>query len=273
MEQANCLNCGAVVTAAQNFCYNCGQKTDISRITFRSLLHDFLLVFAHADRGILNLVKGLTINPGKTVVEYIQGKRKKYFNPFGFLGLCIAFMVFMNNWIKPYNDLPSVDPQVMARIPDENLRQLYVLSIERNVRAQKFVNNNLNIASVLVAPYFALMLWLFFKKRGRNIAEITVTYILFTGFANVLSTTLISPWMAYYRNSFAHDVLLYSSIFLQTLYFVWGLNVFFGYKSVTGYMKVLGALFIIGLIGFIVVLITLFFYLYQGESFKVLKYL
>jgi hypothetical protein len=135
-------------------------------------------------------------------------------------------MVFLNNWIKPYNDLPTPDPHVMARIPDEELRQLYLVSIERNVRAQKFVNKNLNIASVLVAPYFAIMLWLFFKRRNRNIAEITVTYILFTGFANVLSTILISPWMSYYRNSFTNGVLTYVNMFLQTLYFAWGLIFF-----------------------------------------------
>jgi Protein of unknown function (DUF3667) len=154
MEQATCLNCGAVLTPGQNYCYNCGQRQThhaflsgiFSRIFYRP---------SHAGRGILNLVKGLTINPGRTAVEYIQGKRKKYFNPFAFLGLCIAFMVFLNNWIKLYNDLPTPDPQVMARIPDEKLRQLYLVSIERNVRAQKFVSKNLNIASVLVAPYFA----------------------------------------------------------------------------------------------------------------------
>ena len=273
MEQTTCLNCGSVLTPRQNYCYNCGQRTDASRITFRHLFRDFLQAFAHADKGILNLVKGLTVNPGRTAVEYVQGKRKKYFNPFAFLGLCIAFMVFLNNWIKPYNDLPTPDPQVMARIPDEELRQLYLVSIERNVRAQKFVNKNLNIASVLVAPYFAVMLWLFFKRRNRNIAEITVTYILFTGFANVLSTILVSPWMSYYRNSFANGILTYGNMFLQTLYFSWGLNIFFGYKSVTGYMKVFGALFLIGLIGFIILFIVFFFYIYRGDSFRVLKYL
>ena len=273
MELATCLNCGVSLRPNQRFCYNCGQRTNTSRVTFRHLFHDFLQTFAHADRGLLNLIKGLAINPGRTAVEYIEGKRKKYFNPFAFLGLCIAFMVFMNNWIKPYNDLPSPDPAVLARIPDENLRQLYLVSIERNVRVQKFVNKNLNIASVLVAPYFAFMLWLFFKRRKRNIAELTITYILFTGFANVLSTILVSPWMSYYRNSFTNDVLIYCNIFLQTLYFSWGIKTLLGYNTASGYFKVFGALFLIGLIGFIILLIGFFFYIYRGESFQVLKYL
>jgi len=55
-------------------------------------------------------------------------------------------------------------------------------------------------------------------------------------------------------------------IFLQTIYFVWVLNVFFGYKSIAGYMKVPGALFIIGLIEFIILLVALFFYI-PGRKF------
>ncbi|MBK5273063.1 MAG: DUF3667 domain-containing protein [Bacteroidia bacterium] len=273
MEQSNCLNCGEAIDPQQKFCRNCGQKTDISRITFRSLFRDFLLVFAHTDKGIFNMAKGLTINPGKTVVEYAAGKRKKYLNPFAFLGLCIGLMLFLNNWLKPYNDLPLADPEVLARIADEKMRQLYLLTIERNVRVQKFVNSNLSLASVIVAPYFAFMLWLFFKRSNRNVAEITVTYVLLTGFANVLSTIIVGPFMSYYRNQHPHDFILYGSILLQTLYFSWALNVFFGYKSIAGYFKVFGALFLIGLIGFVLLLIGFFFYIYRGESFHVLKYL
>jgi len=273
MKPPNCLNCGTELLPKQKFCSNCGQKADTSRITFKSLFYDFLQVFAHADRGIFNLAKGLLINPGKTAVEYVDGRRKNYFNPFSFMGLCIALMLFLNIWIKPYNDLPTPDPAVLARITDESTRQLYLLTIERNVRVQNFVNSNLSLTSIFIAPYFAFMLWLFFKSRKRNVAEITVVYILFTGFANVLSTIIAGPLMGYYRNQPPHDYILYGSVLLQTLYFSWGLKELFGYKTTGGYFKVFGALFLIGLIGFIFVLIAFFFYVYRGESFHVLKYL
>jgi len=75
MKPPNCLNCGAELLPKQKFCSNCGQKADTSRITFKSLFYDFLQVFAHADKGIYNLAKGLLLNPGKTAVEYVEGKR------------------------------------------------------------------------------------------------------------------------------------------------------------------------------------------------------
>src|SRR5450631_2514049 len=98
MQEANCLNCGAALQAHQKYCYNCGQRSDTNRITFPHLLRDFFQTISHADKGLINLFKGLAIHPGKVAAEYADGKRKMYFNPFGFLAICIAFMTLLNNW-------------------------------------------------------------------------------------------------------------------------------------------------------------------------------
>jgi hypothetical protein len=274
MQPANCLNCGAALQAHQKYCPECGQKTGIPRITMRQLLRDFLQTITHAEKGLLKLIRGLAINPGRTAVEYVEGKRKTYFNPFGFLALCIAFMLFMNNWIKPYGDLPVADPEVLARMPDEYIRHQYLLSMERTARVQDFLNKNMNIVSVLVTPYFAFFLWLFFRKRKRNMAEINIAYLLFTGFSNAVSSVLFAPWLAMHSNtSTAYYFIFWGSVLLQTLYFIWGLNTFFNYRSASGFIKILAVLFLIGFIGFILFFIGLFIYVYRGETFKVLRYL
>ena len=197
------------------------------------LLRDFFQYFTHAEKGVINLFKGLAIRPGKVAAEYVEGKRKTYFNPFTFLALCIAFMAFLNSRIKPYNDLSVPDPKIMARMPDERLKNLYVLTVKRNSGVQEVANRNLNLLSVAVTPYFAFFLWLFFRRRKRNMAEISVAYILFTGFANVLTTILISPWLAMTRNTGAYYPIFYGSMLLQTFYFAWGIKeTFFNYTSV-----------------------------------------
>jgi Protein of unknown function (DUF3667) len=274
MLPADCLNCGAALQSHQKYCPLCGQKANIPRITMRQLLRDFLQTITHADKGLLKLIKGLAINPGKTASEYVEGRRKTYFSPFGFLAVCIAFMLFMNKWIKPYGDLPVADAEVLARMPDEYIRHQYLLSMERMARVQDFSNKNMNIVSILVTPYFAFFLWLFFRHRGRNMGEITITYLLFTGFSNAVSSVLFAPWMAMHRNtSVTYYFIFWGSMLLQTMYFAWGLKVFFNYKTTSGYMKVLGALLLIGFIGFILLFIGLFIYVYRGETFKVLQYL
>jgi hypothetical protein len=271
MQELKCLNCGEPLLPEQKFCPSCGQQTNIPRITNLHLLQEFIRSFAKGDKGVLRLLKGLATNPGKTAAEYVQGRRKTYFNPFAFLALCIALMVFVNKWTKPYVDLHSPDPTILARIPDESMKQAYVLSVERLGKINDFGNKNLNLLSVIVAPYFAFFLWLFFRRRNRNFAEITVAYILFTGFGNLLFTILVSPWLASVHHTSAYNPILYSSMVLETMYYAWGLKTFLGYRTAGGYIKVLAALGLIGLIGFILLLIVLFFYVYHDTG--ILNYL
>jgi len=272
MQEENCLNCGVKLSPGQKFCYNCGQKLNLGKITIKQLFLDFLRIASHAEQGLINLARGLAVDPGKVAIEYVEGKRKKYFNPFTFLAVCITIMVLLNGWMKPYSGLPVPDPNVEAFMPDQHTRELYILTVHRMANMQRIGNHNLNLFTVLVAPYFAFSLWLFFKRRGRTVAEITVAYILFTGFGNLISTIFFSPFLAIFRDTRAYYPILTLSLTTQTLYYSWGLKKFFGYKTTAGYFKVLGALALIGLVGFVIVIIALFIYVYHG-AFSVFPYL
>src|SRR5688572_12447402 len=243
MRTANCLNCGDSFQPGEKYCSQCGQLTRTDRITNKHLVRDFFSFIIKADRGIIRLLIGLSIYPGKTAAEYIEGKRKKYFNPFGFLALCIAFMLFLSNWINPYIDLTAPNPKMLGLINDDEIRYKYLLMLERLSWAEGFVNKNLNLISILITPYFAVFLWLFFRRRGRNMAEIFVAYIFFTGFVNVLSALIVYPLLALSKtNILAYNIILNTNLLLQTVYFAWGFKGFFGYASAGGFWKVLGAL-------------------------------
>ena len=271
MQQGNCLNCDAELIPNQNYCSNCGQKADIPRITFSYLSKEFLLAFAHTDKGLINLIKRLAVDPGGVATDYAEGRRKRYFNPFGFLTLCIALSFPIYNLVKPTQDLPQPEFENLQRIPAE----LQLLALDAKDRAQEvqhFFNKYINLISVFVAPYFAFMLWLFFRKRKRNVAEITLAYILFIGFGNILSVVIFYPLMAIFNSPASFSVLLWISLFVQIAYDAWGMKIFFQYKTAGGYIKVLSALLLIGFIGFIIILFFLFFYVYHG-SFDLLYYL
>src|SRR5688572_23003403 len=273
MHRTSCLNCSRALFPNQHYCPHCGQKTDTKRITFRQLTADFLQFILHAERGLWRLLKGLIVRPGQTAIEYVEGKRKRYFNPFAFLALSLAAMVLIHSFIKPYEAIQEPDPFVEIRMPNERVRELYRTTVHKIASIQKFGNANLNTLSVLVSPYFAFFLWLFFKRRGRNVAEITVVYILYTAISNLLASIIISPILAGLKDSGAYWPVFYLSLFLQTCHIVWGLNTFFNYRTTNGYFKILGALFLIGVIGFIILMGSLFVYVYHGKYMEVLKYL
>ena len=263
--QPNCLNCGSELMDRQKYCHACGQKTNTPRITFRYLSNEFLSVFAHADKGLFNLIKRLAVNPGQVAIDYAEGRRKRYFNPFGFLAICIALSFPIYNLIKPVQDLPQPAFENLQGIPDE----LLVMALNAKDRAQAvqhFFNKNINLISVFVAPYFAFMLWLFFRRRNRNIAEITLAYTLFIGFGNIISVLIFYPLMAIFNDPASFSVLLWISMFVQIGYDAWGMKTFFQYKTGAGYLKVLSALLLIGFIGLVILFIFLFYYVYHGSS-------
>jgi hypothetical protein len=272
MQSPDCLNCGGAITVSQKFCPKCGQQTGLPRLTMRQLSRDFLQKLLHAEQGLLKLFRGLLLRPGPTAVEYVEGKRKTYFNPFGFLAICITLMVLYNKWIKPYGDLPVPDPDILANMPDEEYKRLYTLSVDRIARVQDFANRNLNLISVLVTPYFSFSLWLFYRNRNRNMAEITVAYLLYTGFTNVVSSLLFSPLLAMVRNTPMYYYLFCTSLLLQTFYFAWGFKVFFGYRTTRNYFKVLLVLWLIGFIGLILLIASYFIYAYHG-AYNIFPYL
>src|SRR5689334_17205611 len=88
-----CKNCEGSFEG--KFCSNCGQKADIHRITLKHLFHELFHAITHADKGILLLAKDLLTRPGYVAREYLDGKRKKYFNPLSFMVITAAVSAFV----------------------------------------------------------------------------------------------------------------------------------------------------------------------------------
>ena len=80
----HCLNCNAALTPGQAYCSVCGQKADTHRLSLHDIGHAAIHVFTHTDHSVLGLVRDLAYKPGRVARDYVDGKRRKYFNPFTF---------------------------------------------------------------------------------------------------------------------------------------------------------------------------------------------
>ncbi|MBI5857190.1 MAG: DUF3667 domain-containing protein [Sphingobacteriales bacterium] len=273
MQDPSCKNCGDILTLSQRFCPHCGQKTGIPRITTRSLVKEFFQTIFHAEKGIINLLRGLALHPGTVISEYVGGKRKKYFNPFTFFGLCVAFMVLINSWVKPESQTPGIRTEVINRLPDERMKNTYISTVKKDSQIQGFLSRNMNFSTLITAPFFALFLWLFFRQRGKNYAEITVAYILLTAFATVLYSIIIMPWHFLFKGNLTANVILFAGLILESIYYAWGLKTFFGYNTFAGYRNILLVLWLAGITGFILLLGVYYVYVYGGGRSVVIQYL
>lgn len=125
-----CLNCGAFVE--KNYCPACGQENSESRQSFHHLFTHFVFDLFHYDNAFWRTIKYLFTSPAKLSVEYMDGKRKSYVNPFS-LYIFISFIAFF---------IPSVLPDASrSEIPKEKIA-INVDSIEI-VKANKELNNGI----------------------------------------------------------------------------------------------------------------------------------
>lgn len=78
-KEGACLNCGAEVQG--NYCSNCGQKMQPTKLPLRLFLEDVVETLFTIDNRFFRTLGDLFFKPGKVTKEYIDGKRAKYLPP------------------------------------------------------------------------------------------------------------------------------------------------------------------------------------------------
>ncbi len=89
-----CLNCSQPIGSSDNFCSNCGQVNDEQPLSIVHFFTEFFAGFFSFDSRFFNTFIPLLFKPGKVSKEYIEGKRKRYVNPFQ-LYLHITILYFL----------------------------------------------------------------------------------------------------------------------------------------------------------------------------------
>jgi hypothetical protein len=85
-----CANCDANLARGQEYCAVCGQKDISERLTLHEIARDLIHAVFHVDRSVLSLLRMLLLRPGTVALDYVRGKRKRYFGPFAFLLVVVA---------------------------------------------------------------------------------------------------------------------------------------------------------------------------------------
>ncbi len=121
LKGLECLNCEMPLKGDENFCASCGQKNDVRKLRVSHFFTEFLAGFISYDSTLWRTLKPLLFSPGEVSLEYIQGKRKRYVNPFRFyflmsiiyflmIGLSSKYGV-LNTSFEQRNGRSSIDVQ------------------------------------------------------------------------------------------------------------------------------------------------------------------
>ena len=170
----------------------------------------------HADKGIFGFVPKLLTSPGLIALDYVQGRRKKYFNPFQYLILVVGFSVFLITKLKYLEQSatmmnPSKLPPRVALIQHEIL---------------EFMNHYFNLVIFLLIPIFAIMSFLFFKKKGFNYAENVVLQCCIQAQQNTISLVTLL-FVAVFRNPHFLQAIVVFSVIVVCITSAFGYKQFF----------------------------------------------
>jgi hypothetical protein len=153
----NCQNCSSDIDSKYKFCPNCGQKMDIHRLNFHFIWHEIVHAFIHADKSIFNLTKQMATQPGVVVKNYVEGKRKRYFNPFSYFLISAGIMALLTS-------------------------AFHILEVPNVGKAPDFMTTHFNKLIFLSIPFLSFFTWLFFRKSGYNYWENFIFHIFLGGF-------------------------------------------------------------------------------------------
>jgi len=143
-----CLNCEHPLDYSDKYCPDCGQLNSTKKLSFDDFFYEFFAgVFAY-DSKLRNTITVLLFSPGKLSVDYKEGKRVRYANPFKFyLSVSILFFII-------YSLTNSFDLGEVEATSRENLQELTPIEVERLRedlnKVPAFKNSPVNIDSLLL---------------------------------------------------------------------------------------------------------------------------
>lgn len=208
----HCLNCEHHLTAADNFCCNCGQPANTHpRITLHHINHEVLHAVTHADKGFFFLVKELATQPGAMIKEYLAGKHKKFYSPFSFFFVILGIYVISNTFFKPFRaDMDVVkNGQTVtypAGVKTESQKLKYNKIKARSDKMMNFMNTKTNIVLCISTPFIAFLMFILFHKK-LFYAEHLVAVTFINSFLNLLSIFIFTPLM-----HFSNSVTMYHAV-------------------------------------------------------------
>ena len=238
-NHSSCLNCGLPASETDSYCSRCGQALDTHRFTFSHILHEFFHAFTHTDKTVFGLIAGLAVRPGKVVGEYLDGKRKKYFNPFTFLLLVAAFSILVIGWTGTIRHSANPSASLNQSSARANMDEKSRVMMERAKKVGEFMSKRQNLVMLIAVPFIALVYFLAYRKSGRNYAEHLVVNIFLNAFVILFSSILFYPLLAMFRQPPSMYVILLLMLASHCVYYTVAYGQLFQVKGWKGWLRML----------------------------------
>lgn len=214
-----CLNCGHPVEG--NYCSNCGQRTNVGRLSWKSVADGFASTFigdeAFGLRGnnmrksIFGTWAEIIFFPARSLSEYIDGCRRKYFNPVAILILLASAYALLEYFLDMSHPSPEL-PEGLSALRSFNFLHYF----------EDYMKSNSTAYSLLTTLFIMFALHRTFRRiHGLNLVECFYLSVFMMIFSLSL-TTLLLPFEKYAMvdtdNIFYPIYFIYCILFLRAFF-------------------------------------------------------
>ena len=209
-----CKNC--VKKLGGDYCNNCGQKSNIERITLKYLINEIPNSIFQLNRGFLYTIKELFIRPGFSIKEFLSGKRINHYKPISFLIVTSTIYVlstymmdkdaFFYDFIAGFLEGGSGndEPQIIAFLDWLSKYQVYI--------------------PLLILPIFSVSTYIAFLELKYNYVEHLVVNFYITGQQMIIYSIFGFIFLNHYHLSMI-------PLIIGLIYNFWALNQLFEKKE------------------------------------------
>ncbi len=199
----HCKNCGQSLHGS--FCSHCGQKAKIDRITLSYIYHEIFHFFSHIEKGFLFTSFQMIKNPGITVKNFIEGKRKKYQPPISYFLVWTTLYILFLYWLE----------KVFGENRVIEYKEYFGPSATTN-----YAISHLSIVLTIIIPFQALYLYLLVTRTVFNYFESMAAVIYSMGTIILLQFLFaVIALLIYTVASVPADLRISDS--LKILYLLW----------------------------------------------------
>ncbi len=209
MEIIICKNCGTRFEG--KFCSNCSQSSDTGKIDLRYLRQELLKTFIRFDSGFIYTTKKLFQNPGKALLEYINGARIKYLRPFSYLIIIAGTDILLASTFQ------------IAFVKEE-------LTNHSQTITDAFIKENFVLIQLVLIVLYALVSIGLFKFKRFNFYEFIVIHTYLAG-QRILINIFLLPFHVWHKTAFLDNYLNGLSLLVGNGLMIWAYIVMFSQKN------------------------------------------
>ena len=210
-----CKNCQ--YSFKTNFCGNCGQKSNIPKIDFKYLIHDLPDSFFQINQGFLFTIKQLAVRPGKSIKDFLSGKRQIYYKPLAFFLVTSAIYLLL---------MYSLDRETFTGDAIAGMRDAFSGRDKSfNIILLDWAGKNQTYFTLFFLPLFSLASYLAFMKAGFTYVEHIVMNLYISGFQMII-------YLVFGLFLVEENMLLVLPLLVGFIYNIWTFNQIFNYKKI-----------------------------------------